>query len=114
MTETMPASEKQIKFANSLGIPNPEKYDMQTLKGMISVALEEKDGKKAPQNAPVTQNAPVQSAKHDIIVSRTEKPHSYEFGKAGNRFKLYFETAEDLKILVDSLKDFIEVDKDEN
>lgn len=33
------------------------------------------------------------------VISRTvvEKPNSYEFGKAGNRFKLYFNEPADLK-----------------
>jgi hypothetical protein len=38
-----------------------------------------------------------------IIINKTEKPNSYEFGKAGNRFKLYFDTAEDLKIQINNL-----------
>lgn len=40
-----------------------------------------------------------------IIINKTEKPSSYEFGKAGNRFKIYFNTAEDLKIQIDKLKE---------
>jgi len=39
------------------------------------------------------------------IINKTEKPSSYEFGKAGNRFKLYFDTAEDLKNQIDKLKE---------
>lgn len=31
-----------------------------------------------------------------FVISRSERPNSYEFGKAGNRFKLYFDTPEDL------------------
>ena len=38
-----------------------------------------------------------------IIINKTEKANSYEFGKAGNRFKLYFETAEDLKQQINNL-----------
>jgi hypothetical protein len=38
-----------------------------------------------------------------IIINKTEKPNSYEFGKAGNRFKLYFDTAEDLKQQMNNL-----------
>lgn len=40
------------------------------------------------------------------ILNKTEKPNSYEFGKAGNRFKLYFDTAEDLKAQMAKLKEF--------
>jgi hypothetical protein len=31
-----------------------------------------------------------------VTISKTERPNSYEFGKAGARVKLYFENAEDL------------------
>lgn len=36
---------------------------------------------------------------------RTEKPNSYEFGKAGNRFKIYFETIEELKTKMKEIED---------
>ena len=36
-------------------------------------------------------------------IHKTEKANSYEFGKAGNRFKIYFETAADLKKQIDEL-----------
>ena len=29
-----------------------------------------------------------------IVITRVEKANSYEFGKAGQRFKLYFDTAD--------------------
>jgi hypothetical protein len=32
-----------------------------------------------------------------IVHNRNEKPNSYEFGRAGNRWKIYFDSAEDLK-----------------
>ena len=37
------------------------------------------------------------------IIHKTEKANSYEFGKSTNRFKLYFETADDLKVQMDAL-----------
>jgi polyhydroxyalkanoate synthesis regulator phasin len=37
------------------------------------------------------------------IINRNEKPNSYEFGKASNRWKLYFNDAEELKKLIDDL-----------
>lgn len=37
------------------------------------------------------------------IVNESFRANSFEFGKAGNRFKLYFETAEDLKQQIDNL-----------
>ena len=42
------------------------------------------------------------------IITKKERANSYEFGKAHNRFKLYFDNAEELKVLVNSLKEFIE------
>jgi len=32
-----------------------------------------------------------------IVKQVTEKPNSYEFGKAGNRFKIYFSDVDDLQ-----------------
>jgi hypothetical protein len=39
-----------------------------------------------------------------VILSKTEKANSYEFGSAGNRFKLYFEEAADLLQKVKELR----------
>jgi len=38
-----------------------------------------------------------------IIINKTERPNSYEMGSAGSRFKLYFDTAEDLKQQIEAL-----------
>ena len=39
------------------------------------------------------------------VYNRTVAPNSYEVGSAGNRFKLYFETAQDLKDKMQELRD---------
>ena len=39
-----------------------------------------------------------------VVISKTEKPNSFECGKAGNRFKLYFTDATDLKSQIIELK----------
>lgn len=39
-----------------------------------------------------------------FVINENPKACSYEFGKAGNRFKLYFDTAADLKAQIDELK----------
>ena len=39
------------------------------------------------------------------ILTKVEKPSSFEFGKAGNRFKIYFDTPENLKKDIDKLKE---------
>jgi len=38
------------------------------------------------------------------ILFRTENANSYEFGKAGNRHKVYYDTVENLKAQVEALK----------
>jgi len=38
-----------------------------------------------------------------IVINKTERPNSYEYGKAGARVKLYFETVDDLKLQMDKL-----------
>ena len=38
------------------------------------------------------------------IINVTEKPNSYEFGKSGNRHKIYYDTPEQLKNHMDELR----------
>ena len=42
---------------------------------------------------------------HQIIISRSEKPHSYEFGKAGMRHKIYYGSVGELKQMMEELKE---------
>jgi len=42
---------------------------------------------------------------HDIVISRTEKPHSYEFGSAGNRHKIYYAEVAELLAQIEALKE---------
>ena len=46
-----PATPKQIEFAKQLGLVNAERYDKQTLRGMIDVRLSERDADK-PKTQP--------------------------------------------------------------
>ena len=41
------------------------------------------------------------------IITKADKPNSYEFGKAGNRMKLYFDTIEELAVKVQKAKEWI-------
>lgn len=41
---------------------------------------------------------------HQVIISRKERPNSYEVGKAGKRLTITFDTPEDLDAQVKSLK----------
>jgi len=40
-----------------------------------------------------------------IVLNKTEKPNSFETGKAGARFKIYFDTPEDLQTQLNKLKE---------
>ena len=42
-----------------------------------------------------------------VVINKTEKPSSYEFGKVGNRFKIYFS---DVPNLQDQLTKLMEAD----
>jgi len=39
-----------------------------------------------------------------IVINKTERPNSYEVGKAGSRWKIYFNDAVDLKMQIEQLK----------
>ena len=55
-------------------------------------------------NMPVVPQAqPVQEAKHEVILTRTDKPHSFEFGKAGQRHKIYYNNVADLNMQIAEL-----------
>jgi len=50
-----------------------------------------------------------------IVMNKTEKPNSYEFGKASNRFKIYFGETKELKTKMEELKEIgIFYDETEN
>ena len=44
-------------------------------------------------------------SEEQIIINKTEKASSFEFGPTGNRFKLYFETPEELLAQINKLKE---------
>jgi hypothetical protein len=60
---------------------------------------------KVPSQASAAQNGAVGEVIKGILINKTENANSFEFGKAGSRFKIYFETAADLKAKIESLKE---------
>jgi len=44
------------------------------------------------------------SEEHQIIISRKEKPNTYEIGKAGHRHTIAYDTPQDLDAQVKALK----------
>lgn len=91
-----PATEKQVVFANKLGIKSPEQFSKLALKEMIDKALN--------KDKPQPTQAPSSPATATIVINRTEKPHSYEFGKAGARHKIYYGFITELREHIDALK----------
>ena len=89
------ATEKQIKFADSLGIADAKSKSKETLKVLIDEKLKEKGGneKKGSENASMGQIGTTEG------ISKVEHyfQSSYEFGKAGNRHTIKYWNVEDLK-----------------
>ena len=108
MTE---ATEKQINFANSLGIAEANSKSKETLKVLIDEKLKERDGNKPK----VAQNSPV--AQIGATSGLSEVKHlfqnAYEFGKAGNRQTIRYWNVEELKTKVKELRDAGFLDEDE-
>ena len=97
-------TEKQITFAKSLGIERPENYT----KSGLSAEIDKLTGGRArPQ--PQQSQTKVDSVhiknevKHDIVTTRADRPHSFEFGKAGMRHKIYYEDIKELQRHIESL-----------
>jgi len=50
---------------------------------------------------------------HQIIISRKEKPNSYEIGRAGHRHTIVYDTPEDLDKQIKALKAMGYIDDEE-
>lgn len=61
--------------------------------------------KKISGSSPVRMENQAITARHDVVLSRTEKPHSYEFGKATSRHKVYYNDVAELKQHIEALKE---------
>lgn len=85
---------KQLQYARSLKIATDG-----LSKEELSKAIDEKTGKK-----PKAEGA-IQQGRHDVVLTRLEKPHSFEFGKATARHKIYYDNVEELKFHMRALKD---------
>ena len=97
-------SPKQIEFAQQLGIPYPQNYTKEALSQIINDKLG-KPTQSPMSNAPrFPPRAPEGAAQHDIVIQRTEKPHSYEFGKPSARHKIYYGEVEELFAHIEKLR----------
>lgn len=96
------ATQKQISFAQSLGIENPENFTKEALKELISKKLDEKSGnpKKTQQGASVGVIAATQGIGEVKHIFQS----SYEVGAAGNRHTIKYFTIPELKEKLEALK----------
>lgn len=76
-------SEKQINFAKSLGIENPEKYDMTTLSGMIEA---ETGGSKEKTIDPSANEKPVVET---VKIGGSERDHKYDKDPTGLAVEIF-------------------------
>lgn len=102
-------TERQNKLARDLGIEDPEKYDVKALTALISLKLPPKPN--YAQRGSKQATAPT-TARHDVVLTRTEKPNSFEFGKVGNRHKLYYGDVAELNEMIKHLEQTGFVDDD--
>lgn len=93
-------TEKQIKYAEKVGVRDPESFDRTELSKEIDRMLENK--KKTYDKYAKTTSAP---QNHTIVKNINEKPHSFEFGRAGARHKIYYDDINELKERIQELID---------
>lgn len=103
----MEATEKQVKLLlkNGFEYEKIAALDKKGVSDEISKIYEKKGwGKGEPEKTQQKGLNQPQTARHDIVVTRTEKPHSYEFGKSGDRHKIYYNDVKDLQAHIEELK----------
>lgn len=93
------ATEKQINYAKTLGIEDPEQYETKALSAKIDEAMRAKGMTPKPFVKPTQNNQQSITATTNVVISRTEKPNSLEIGKAGNRIKFYFDSVQEAVLL---------------
>ena len=97
MTEVTTLCErcnKQFTYDQKPGYPRKYCPDCSAIK---KAEYEAKNKGQQPISTPaVPQETKVSTAKHDVVINRTEKPHSYEFGRAGARHKIYYDDVAEL------------------
>lgn len=95
------AELQQFNIGDFITITTEKKGKYENVINIIHTPISE-------QSVSVVSSTPVSVSPvvaHDtIIIQRTEKPHSYEFGKANNRHKVYYGDINELKAHIDALK----------
>ena len=99
------ATEKQIKFALSLGIEKPEQFSKLALKEIIDKKLNPNkpvEVKTQPQPSNEQSNAFTEKS---WVYNVSVKPNSFEWGKPSHRHKVYYDEPEELKVHIKALKE---------
>jgi len=89
--------EKEIgrKFEDNIG----KTFEVETVEGDFPKVIEIYDETEKP-----IEVAKTEIKEEEAVLVKKEKPNSAEFGKAGNRVKLYFDDAVDLEKQIEELK----------
>ena len=95
--------KKVFEYEPPVGFPDKRKYCDECSKRRKAEYEAKKQGISS-QNAPTSQIQAISEARHDVVIQRTEKPHSFEFGKPSSRHKIYYGDVEELKKQIEMLK----------
>ncbi len=90
-----------FEYQPPVGFPDKRKY-CDACSAKKKAEWESKKQEKVPENAP--KQAQTQISQHDVVIQRTDKPHSLEIGKAGQRHKIYYNDVAELKAHIELLK----------
>lgn len=99
--------KKQFEYDLKPGYPRKYCFECSQIK-KATFAGKQQDVPVVPIGKAKTDVVPTPRAgmiETQIHINKHERANSYEFGKAGNRFKLYFEDATDLELKIKELKD---------
>ena len=107
----MEATEKQVNLLLTHGYTNEQigVLNKQAISDAIGKIYSDKGWDKGNRDVKTSEKAPVaqntQNVVNETIVRQISvTPHSYEFGKAGARHKVYYGTIEELKKHLEALK----------
>ena len=96
----------------SVFFPNKLNLDALKIGDLVKIEYEQRGSYRNIKAISKNESSPVAmrvsepvSPQTCIHLNRTERPNSYEFGKAGNRFKLYFDKPAELVSQIEALKE---------
>jgi len=95
--------KKVFEYEPPVGFPDKRKYCDECSKRRKAEYEAKKSGKVA-ETSPKTQIQGIPESRHDVVIQRTEKPHSFEFGRPSSRHKIYYGDVEELKKQIEMLK----------